>query len=60
MPITISMPYRNDVVVEDWCIQNLPDDGRLRVRCVIDSMHTVQTFYFEDEIDAMAFKLRWM
>lgn len=59
MPMCIEIPYRNDTEVEDWCITNLNDDGELRVYCKIDIHKTIQAFIFEDEADAMAFKLRW-
>ena len=57
--ITIDIPYRNDVEVEDWCVQNFSENGRLRVTGTIDFDQRTQTFIFENEIDAMAFKLRW-
>ena len=59
MSITIDVPYRNDVLIEDWCIQNLTKDGHLRVWCKINDNQTIQIFIFENEIDATAFKLRW-
>lgn len=58
--ISIEVPYRNDLVIEDWCIQNLAHEGRLRMRCTMDSQLNTQTFIFENEVDAMAFKLRWV
>jgi len=58
--ITIVIPFRRDYEVEDWCIQNLNDDGQLRIKCDFDVDQRTQTFIFENETDAMAFKLRWL
>ena len=60
MTTDITIPYRSDLVVEDWCIENLNDNGRLRMKCTMDLQAGIQTFIFENEIDAMAFKLRWL
>lgn len=59
MTIFIEIPYRHDTEVEDWCLINFSAHGARRVYCDIDVNQTIQTFIFEDETDAMAFKLRW-
>lgn len=59
MSITVDIPYRTDVEVELWCHDNFTEDDRFRVRSTFDCQRTIQTFIFENETDAMAFKLRW-
>jgi len=38
----------------NWCLDNLTDD------CVVTFLHDNIIGYFENELDATAFKLRWL
>jgi len=60
MIISVVIPFRLDYDVEDWCLVNLNNNGHLRVTCDVNLTQKIQTFVFEDEVDAMAFKLRWL